>query len=455
VELTSPSFVEALGEADVAEQLTVVIHDPLEVPRAATVPTREVRPGVAGIAVTVPGPGTGLGQMLLAVGENGALSWHFAKSDGGAAVRAGGDTRTYLVPRHVTPADGAAPTRGIMGAVGKKLLKVLTFKLIDKAAGAVGEYFVRRWEAEHRKYRLRGVTSGNVADATVPDLTAAELGALAGQRVLLLVHGTGSRTHSAFSSIPAALMDELNRRYGGRVLGFDHPSVGWTPTENVAWLGEHLAASNATLDVDIVAHSRGGLVARMLAERPADNALASGALRVGTIVFVGTPNAGTALAAFERIGQFIDRMTNLLDLLPDNPVTDPLATIISVAKQMAVGTLKGLDGLTCMTPDGEYLKTLNGPCSAGATYRAVAADFEPPPGSSLATIARDAGADFIFGGEQNDLVVPTGGVFAGNGGSLFPIADPLVLESALAVDHSGYWAQTDVVNALDGWLTGR
>ena len=454
LELTAPAFRRALDAAEVDEQLTVVIHDPLEVPGAETVPTRSTRSGLDGIEITVPGPGTGLGQMLLAVGENGALSWHVAPAGDGPAVRGAGDTRTYVVPRRVAPDDGAAPTRGILGAVGKKLFKVMTFDLIDRTAGAVGDYFVRRWEAEHRRHRLRMVSSGNVADPAAPDLSAADLRALGGRRALLFVHGTGSRTHAAFATIPTALLDDLHERYEGRVLGFDHPTVGSTPTENLAWLGEQLSAGDAALDIDIVAHSRGGLVARMLAERPGDGAIEPAALTVRTIVFVATPNAGTALAAFDRLGDHVDRLTNLLDLLPDNPITDPLTTIIAIVKQFAVGALNGLDGLTCMTPDGDFLKTLNAPCQGTPVYRAVASNFDPAPGSSLATIARDAGTDLIFGDAQNDLVVPTNGVFDGNGGSLFPISEPVVLGAPAAISHSAYWPHAEVVDALDRWLTG-
>lgn len=454
VELTTPRFAEALDATELTEQLTVVIREPIEVPGAETVPTRSTSTGVEGIEVTVPGPGTGLGQFLLAVAENGALSWHLASAEDGAPDRAGGAPRTYVVARHVAPADAAAPARGFLGAVAVKLLKVITFKLTDEVAGAVGDYFVRRWEQQRRPHRLRTITPSNIADPNAPDASAADLQALRDGRALLFVHGTGSRTESAFAAIPPALLDRLAARYAGGILGFDHPTVGFAPTENTAWLADRLAAEVGSVDIDVVAHSRGGLVARTLIEGVGDSAIPPDRIRVGTSVFVGTPNSGTALAGFDRLGQLVDRLTNLLELAPDNPITDPLAVLLTVVKQLAVGALKGLEGLTCMTPGGEYLRALNAPCDASATYRAVTADFEPTPGSSLATIARDAGTDLIFEGVDNDLVVPTDGVFAGNGSSLFPIDEPVVLDASAGINHSGFWPHPEVVAAFDRWLTG-
>jgi hypothetical protein len=45
-----------------------------------------------------------------------------------------------------------------VGAVGKRLLKVLVFKLLDPIVGAVGDFFARRWEDRYRPHRLRHFT---------------------------------------------------------------------------------------------------------------------------------------------------------------------------------------------------------------------------------------------------------------------------------------------------------
>jgi hypothetical protein len=56
------------------------------------------------------------------------------------------------------------------------------------------------------------------------------------------VHGTFSRGRSAFGGIAAdtELLVELDRRYEGRVLVFDHPTLHVSPEANVRWLLERL-----------------------------------------------------------------------------------------------------------------------------------------------------------------------------------------------------------------------
>jgi hypothetical protein len=172
-------------------------------------------------------------------------------------------------------------------------------------------------------------------------------------------------------------------------------------------------------------------------------------------VFVATPNAGTVLADFEHLGGLVDQLTNLLGLIPDNPTVDTLEVILTVVKQLAVGALEGLDGLEAMDPDGPYLTDfLNVPSGASLDYRAASSNFEPAPDSPLGRIAVDAASDALFEGAGNDLVVPTEGVYAANGASNFPIADPLLFAAAAAIDHLSFWPEHRLHEALDEWLRG-
>ena len=127
---------------------------------------------------------------------------------------------------------------------------------------------------------------------------------------------------------------------------------------------------------------------------------------------VGTPNAGTVLTDFDRLGDLVDIVTNMLDLAPDVGVTDVLSLVIGVVKQLAVGALTGLDGLTAMQPDGEYLRWLNQPGGDTATYFAVASDYDPPPGTRLRRLAQTHLINTAFAGAANDLMVPLDGVSA-------------------------------------------
>jgi hypothetical protein len=450
-----PELLAALEGAGVREQLTVEIADPVEHPEAPTVTSRVTDRDEPAISLEVPGPGPGLGQVLLARDEDGVVSWHLPDDIEPAEVAArAGERRTYTVRRRVVAEPGGGP-RGLLETIPGKLLKLLVFDLLDDVAGEVGPYFVRRWEAAKRPHRLRELTAENITQAGVPDLDDAGLAALGEGRALLFVHGTASRTHSAFARLPGPVIERLAERYGGRVAGFDHPTIGFSPTENASWLANRLAEAEVSLDVDVVTHSRGGLVARVLAEQPDDADLGPGRLGIGTAVFVATPNAGTVLADFEHLGGLVDQFTNLLGLVPDNRTIDTLEVILTVVKQLAVGALEGLDGLEAMDPDGPYLTDfLNVPSGANVDYRAGSSNFEPAANSPLGRVAVDAASDALFEGAGNDLVVPTEGVYAANGANTFPIADPLLFAAAAAIDHLSFWSEQRLHEALDEWLPG-
>ncbi len=459
-ENTTPALEAAIRSTGLFEQLTLVIDGADEVPQPAGTLLRSNARGEAALIAEVPGPGDGFHQMLLHVDEEGVATWCFPEPVDAAAaeiVHRSGDRRRYVVPKHV-PRRPSTGTRGLFGYLGRKILKVVAFKALELVGGVVGEFFVSRWEQAKRGYALRSFTPDDYATEGGTPLGGADWRALAGGRALLFVHGTFSRAHSAFGQLPRDDVVELHQRYGGRVFAFDHPTASHTPDENVRHL---LAAVPAgmQLDVDIVCHSRGGLVSRDLVERHAD-----GALRVGNLVHVAVPNAGTPLADPKHMGTFLDTYTSMLSLLPDNGVTDVLEIVISVLKQVAVGTLAGLDGLQSMNPGGTWIAALNGapaPTPAAApppapapatTYRAMAAEYEPTD-SALMHVA-DRVVDAAFESMRNDLVVPTDGVHSANGSPRFPIDGPLVLPGSEGVWHSGFFGRDDVVARLHEWLPG-
>lgn len=456
-EQTSDGLLTALRNTGVREQLTVEISDPREVTAAGSAgATRSTDRGEPAITVEVPGPGTGLGQVMLFTAEDGTVSWHFPDDvppDPDAVATRGGDRRTYTVARRVAPVEqGATGQRGLVGAIGKKLLKVLVFRLTDPVLGRVGDYFAGKWEEVNRRYLLRSFGPGAVGpDATA--LEAADWQRLAQGPALLFVHGTFNQSHSGFGGVPEALLGELHTRYGGRVFAFDHFTISADPSDNVRWLAKALP-HGAGLTVDVIAHSRGGLVGRVMCERADEVGLSAETLRVRNLVMVATPNAGTALADTKHLLALLDRVTNILEFVPDNPVTDTLDVVLTVLKQLAVGAVRGLDGLTAMDPRGDFLSTLNQSKAVTATYRAVAANYEPRKGSALLSIARDELTDRIFGNAPNDVLVPMEGVFTVPDSPVFPIAEPLLFDPDSEVDHSSYWRQPRLAEALAGWLPG-
>ena len=146
-----------------------------------------------------------------------------------------------------------------------------------------------------------------------------------------------------------------------------------SPAENAAWLGAWLAQhlpDGRCLEVDIVAHSRGGLVARELAERGDEHGLA-GKLLVRSVTFVGTPNQGTPLCEPAHLASYVDTLTNLLTVIPDNGITDAIDGVVGVVSHLASKAYAGIPGAIAMDPSGTYLQRLNrGGCPAGCTTAA-------------------------------------------------------------------------------------
>ena len=237
-------------------------------------------------------------------------------------------------------------------------------------------------------------------------------------------------------------MTALHAAYGGRVVAFEHHSVSVTPKENAELLAG-LVPDGAALEVDLVTHSRGGLVGREIAAVGRD-------LTVTGMVMVASPNAGTVLADREHLSDLLDRITDLAQFVPDNGVTETIGLVLAVLKQLAVGAVGGLDGIMAMNPSEDYLEKLNARPAPDAVLRAVAADYEPPQGAPLARVARDGATDLVFKAVDNDLVVPTGGCWDVDGAAGFPIDERLVLDQSRSVDHNSFFRQPEVVRAPAG-----
>lgn len=450
-EETTQALIDALDRADVSEQLTVEISGGSELDGAGG--TRGAGGGQE-IVVEVPAPGSGNGQVLLYAAEDGSLSWHLPEIPPEEVPSRGGDSRTYRIPREVVAPDVAdGGQRGLLGAVGKKLLKVLVFPLIDPVLGKVGNHFAARYEQKNARAALRPWTVSDYRVRDVPDLPAERWSELSAGVSLLMLHGTFSTAQSAFANLTPETVQTLQDRYGGRVFALDHHTISVTPSANIRWLAEHLPA-DGDLVVDVVTHSRGGLVGRALAERAEELGI-GGRIRVRNLVMVAPPNAGTALADREHISALLDRLTNIAQLLPDNGVLDALDLIISVVKQVAVGAFGGMEGLMSMNPSGDGLAEFNDSPGSTATYRVIASNFEPPPGSPLARVARDKATDYVFGSTTNDLVVPTDGAWSLPDTAGFPVADPFVLGPEVGVDHCSFFGRADVEARMLEWLPGE
>ncbi len=442
----------ALGAEDVEVQQTVEIRGAREVTSPGGPRTRGTPSGPPVIELQVPAPGDDWGQAVLAFDEAGVATWHFARDDAGAVVTRGGGERIYRIDGRVAPVPASGATRGLIGLAGTKLLKVVVFPLLDPLVGKVGERFVQSWEHRNRPYGVRTFTPQDFRSAGGTVLDPPAWHRLSAGRALLLVHGTFSTAHGAFGSLPPAYVERLHALYGGRVLALDHPTLSADPRENVEWfLGA--MPDGVRLDLDILCHSRGGLVARTLAEKQAELSAGNVVVSVRRVVFVASPNDGTPLTDTTRLGDFVDTYTNLVNFFPDTVTLGVLQGVLAVVKQLAVDVASGLAGLESMLRDGRFLRDwLNtGPRDA-KQYFAMASDYDPvDPGLKAFVVNRLA--DAVFGG-ANDLVVPTASVHERNGSGFFPIEDRFSFAPADGVSHSGYFANEAARERIYGWLAG-
>lgn len=475
IEPATEAMTAALAATDMREQV-LVTADMRPVPGAgAQGPTR----GGAGgtdessasqpdvVLLDVPRPDQRWGQVLMAVHEGGVISWHLPEpsTEPTGSTRGNGDATTFRIelPELGPAVDDAAldenadtpTTRGLVGLAGRILLKALVFPIAKELAGRATLKLARKWEDEHRPHGLRWFGPGD--DPRMgSNVERTDLADLASGRALLLVHGTFSTSATGFGQLPDNVVGKLSHAYDRRVFSFEHPSVSASPDDNLTWLRSQLAGGPA-LDLDVVTHSRGGLVGRLIA----GGLGAVPEINVNTLVFGATPNHGTMLANPDHIVTFLDRATTLLNLAPPGGadiVQLAMEGVLVAVKALAAGGLEQLTGLQGMNPASPWLADLNAGVAANPDLvaRGIAADFEPtgPLRRAIKTRIQDEVVDRVMGNIPNDTVVPTAGVSGSDTDPDSLVRDPLVFATSDAVHHSNLFASRRVHAALEKWLIG-
>lgn len=404
--------------------------------------------GEPGMTLRVPDLGPEQPQVLMMVDEAGVVTWHLPTTEHEAPGVA-----AFTVDRTVAQQDveGTSGERGLAAAIGTKLLSVLVVPLLTTLVGKAAPVVARHVEDKNHPYAVRRLTPTGLRTAGADPV--ADWSTLADGPVLLFLHGTASSSHGAFAGLPDDTFGALHSRYEGRVLAFDHHTLSDDLGANVARL-KALLPPGRRWPVDIVSHSRGGLVARALAHEMADP---TAPFDVRRVVYVATPNGGTALADPGRLKEFLDRTTTMLNLIPDGPwtvVTDTMSGLLSVVQVLAVGAVGGLPGLATMNPAGEAVQTLPFLDGDGREQYAVDVDFEPS-GRLLQLVRGVNGVvDRVFGSEPNDIVVPSRGVAAVSSRPEFTIPPERIL--SLGRTHSAWhcslFSQPQVSESLLTWL---
>jgi hypothetical protein len=254
------------------------------------------------------------------------------------------------------------------------------------------------------------------------------------KRILLLVHGTfshGSMYEKAFTADggPGKAFHAWARKTYDEILLFNHPTLAvpaWINASELAHLFDRCAAK-----IDVICHSRGGLVVRWWLDVLRPN-------RANTrVVYVASPLSGTGLASPPRLTETLNYLANLAGFLGEQvdrigdfagwakiffTVGAGLMQLVSAlirgaasfgVADAAVQLVPGLASMARMSNNSELrqLRRMSGP---GDDRFFIRSNYEPAaPGLRLwryITEAKarliDYGTDVLFQA-QNDLVVDT------------------------------------------------
>lgn len=310
--------------------------------------------------------------------------------------------------------------------------------------------------------------------------------------VLLLLHGTASSTVGSFGKLwtppnGARLPGDFEALAASHtLLGWDHRSLTRSPIDNTIELVDALlSALPQACRVDVMSHSRGGLVGELFALRtapglegaradfamhfaPAPNdpahpdheriddlfdALSRAAPRCtpGSFVRVACPARGTLLAD-GRTDLFLSLMLRAVGLATSGVGAIVFDRLTALVKSLvaARADAKGLPGIEAMIP-GSPLTLALAACEAQPTdrLRVVAGDAAARGISGLLTLV----ADVFYGWHDHDFVVHTRSMFGGL--KRVQAARSLRWEHH-AVSHFAYFAAGNPSrSALFGALAGR
>ncbi|MBE2243390.1 MAG: CHAT domain-containing protein [Burkholderiaceae bacterium] len=404
-------------------------------------------------------------------------------------------------------ADAGLAIGGLVSRVSALVLDAAGDPILDaarKRAGNAAEVGVSwagtkalMWAVESRLDRAPGLyqwsgAAQQASDLTPPDAAALAAAAAKQQPLLVFIHGTASSTLGSFGDLQSGARDiwaVIERRFPAGVFAFEHRTLSESPIENALQLARALPAGAR---LNLVSHSRGGLVADLLclanfeplidtyqsdlpgtgdadaaeaarvkgelgtahAEQRAQLRELAAELRakqfvVQRYVRVASPAQGTKLAS-ANFDLFLSGVLTLIGQVPyffGNPLYSAFKRVVlEIAKNRTNPHL--VPGIEAMLPDSPMAGLL----------RAA----QPQPGVQMAVIAGDIEgghllqrlgvllSDFVFFDNTfNDLVVDTASMLGG----IAPQAGSKVLfERGAEVSHFRYFTNADTRGALRDWL---
>ncbi|HAR26927.1 MAG TPA: hypothetical protein DCS46_21545, partial [Bradyrhizobium sp.] len=271
--------------------------------------------------------------------------------------------------------DTAPLSRGIFGDVQVGALHIVSGIVEDKAAAFVASKVVKSFDSQVDPgvYRLQ-------PDKLEP-LKGRDTSAIAADdgASLVLIHGTFSQTTGTFGKLwteHPELVAALFKSYDNRVYALDHPTLGASPIANAITLAE---AAPRKARLHLLTHSRGGLVAEVLARVCAnprlsdldlfkeDGSSAAELKRLAEIVSdkkisiervvrVACPARGTLLAS-KRLDAYVSVLKWALELA-QIPIAPQLVDFLGeVARRRA--NPDEVPGLAAQIPDSPLIRWLH------------------------------------------------------------------------------------------------
>jgi hypothetical protein len=395
--------------------------------------------------------------LVLRVEKDGLVQWYLperlSRQARAAQTKAKGNgvESRFLVPHSMLARPKGAKS------IGGAIVHFFATKLVRELAGAavtyVLEWLAKKVEARSKEERL--VFFGD-QDSSQPARWD-DLEAFRGTPMLLLVHGIFSSVDGAFGKLRGSgAMQRLRSVYQNRIVGFDHWTVAKTPLENAAQL---LSLLPPGLDLDIMCHSRGGLVTRAMLEYPdpdLDRLRSQQSFR--RALFAAGANQGSALARRANWNRLLNVFIGISSLVPDGIV---LSVVFGLLKVLAHGAsrLPSIEALRPDLPDesNPFLRSLNERLVSPRIqeYAVVHANFDAA-GRAAALRALDLGVDFVFEMAANDLVVPYAGAAAFDPGQFsIPVREVTFGSQTVgqgAVYHTIYFSQPAVHSLIQDFL---
>ncbi|HLK50035.1 MAG TPA: hypothetical protein VKT49_17950 [Bryobacteraceae bacterium] len=304
-------------------------------------------------------------------------------------------------------------------------------------------------------------------------LSSAPVAPVKSGKILLVVHGTFSKGEAIFQQLNAPtnaagrnLLGKAGNMKSGydQILSFEHPTVSVTPMLNAVDLARAFAGSDAVIDV--IAHSRGGLVTRWWLE----SLDRSDQLR--RAILVGSPLGGTSLASpphlrhllswFSNFNRFLATGSALAsNMIPFLHVITALAQFTAFVTSLAAKTplvdaavamIPGLASMSRISNNFE-LDRLRAVQDARIEYYAIKSQFQPEdPGWKVWRYFVDSPPERAVSAlfpNENDWVVNT-----------VSMTERLQLPSARVKDfgarsdihHTSYFLQGDTASQIGQWL---